>query len=124
MSEASEKKYMHPDNKRFEICFDRQCPIFNTSEKPDWYILDKYCNKVLIGMNHFDLSSSGRRPNNYFSVHTTINSENIKLLFVLCNIIRCHSDKTNLFKLFQVGFTNNTLCYIKNLPNIINDYFI
>ena len=44
---------MHLDNKRFVICFEKQCSIINTSEKPDWYILDK--NKVLIGMNQLDL---------------------------------------------------------------------
>lgn len=33
------------------------------------------------------------------------------------------NNKNKAYKLFEIGFTNNTLCYIKNLPNIINEYF-
>lgn len=116
---------MHLDNKRFEICFETQCSIVNTSEKPDWYILDKNKNKVLIGMNQLDLWGGGQQLNrgSKYLINNKINSENSKLLCVVCNKIKFNSDKNKAFKLFEVGFTNNTLCYLKNLPNIINEYF-
>jgi hypothetical protein len=117
---------MHLDNKRFEICFEKQCSIINTSEKPDWYILDKNKNKVLIGMNQLDLWRGGQQLNrgSKYLINNKINSENSKLLCVVCNKIKFNSDKNKAFKLFEIGFTNNTLCYLKNLPNIINKYFI
>lgn len=34
-------KTMHLDKNKYEICFEKQCNIIDTSEKPDWYILEK-----------------------------------------------------------------------------------
>lgn len=116
---------MYLDNERFEICFEKQCSIIDTSEKPDWYILDTHKNKVLIGMNQLDLWGGGQQLNrgSKYLINNKINSKNSKLLCVVCNKIKFNSEKNKPFKLFEVGFTNNTLCYLKNLPNIINEYF-
>lgn len=46
-------------NKKYDIFFEKQCPKFNTFEKPDWYILDKNTDKIIIGMNQLDLWSGG-----------------------------------------------------------------
>lgn len=116
---------MYLDNERFEICFEKQCSIIDTSEKPDWYILDTRKNKVLIGMNQLDLWGGGQQLNrgSKYLINNKINSKNSKLLCVVCNKIKFNSEKNKPFKLFEVGFTNNTLCYLKNLPNIIDEYF-
>lgn len=29
----------------------------------------------------------------------------------------------NTYKIFKIGFENNTLCYLNNLDNIIYNYF-
>lgn len=58
----------------------------------------------------------------YFSLHNQ-NSENSKLLCVVCNKTLLKSNKNKTFKLFKVGFENNTLCYLNNLQNIIYSYF-
>jgi hypothetical protein len=42
---------MKLNNERFEIAFEKQCKSCITSEKPDWYILEKSTDKVIIGMN-------------------------------------------------------------------------
>lgn len=116
---------MHLDIKRYEICFEKQCSLVKTSEKPDWYILDKTKNKVLIGMNQLDLWSGGQQLNrgSKYLINNEINTENSKLLCVVCNKIIFNSVQNKAFKLFEVGYTNNTLCYIKNLSNLINEYF-
>jgi hypothetical protein len=54
---------MHLDNKRFKVCFEEHCSIIDTSERPDWYILDITNNRVLIGMNQIDLWSGGHQLN-------------------------------------------------------------
>ena len=43
------------DTERFEICFEKKCKYHFTSEIPDWYILEKSTNKIIIGMNQLDL---------------------------------------------------------------------
>ena len=48
-------KNLNLDNDRFEICFEKQCELSITSEIPDWYILEKSTEKVIIGMNQLDL---------------------------------------------------------------------
>jgi hypothetical protein len=38
------------DVERFEICFEKKCDGYFTTEIPDWYILEKPTNKIIIGM--------------------------------------------------------------------------
>ena len=113
------------DTNRFEICFEKKCDTHFTSEIPDWYILEKSTNKILIGMNQLDLWGGGQQLNRGFKYiennkHNNINS---KLLCVVCNEIQFKSKKNKAYKLFKIGFENNTLCYLNNLQNIITSYF-
>lgn len=54
------------DDKRFEICFEQKCNKYLTSEIPDWYILEKNTNKIIIGMNQLDLWGGGQQLNRGF----------------------------------------------------------
>jgi len=113
------------DTERFDICFEKKCSTHLTSEKPDWYILEKSTNKIIIGMNQLDLWGGGQQLNRGFKYiennkHNNINS---KLLCVVCNEIQFKSKKNKTYKLFKIGFENNTLTYLNNLQNIISSYF-
>lgn len=112
------------DNKKFELCFEKICNICLTEEKPDWYIVEISTKKVIIGFNQLDIWNGGHQLNRGYKyiIDNKYNTKNSKLLCVICNdIILKNKNKT--YKLFDVGFTNNTLCYIKNLKKIIKNFF-
>jgi hypothetical protein len=113
------------DTERFEIYFEKKCEGHFTSEIPDWYILEKSTNKIIIGMNQLDLWGGGQQLNrgSKYIENNKHNNENSKLLCVVCNEIQFKSKKNKAYKLFETGFSNNTLCYLKNLQNIITSYF-
>ncbi len=115
---------MKLDQNRFDICFEKQCDLYITSEKPDWYILEKNTNKIIIGMNQLDLWKGGQQLNRGYKylIDNKHNTENSKLLCVICNEIK-FTTKNKAYKLFEVGFANNTLCYLNNLENIIKSTF-
>ena len=117
------KLSLDPD--RFDVCFEEKCHGHFTSEIPDWYVLDKSTNKIIIGMNQLDLWSGGQQLNRGFKYleNNIHNNENSKLLCVVCNEIQFKSDKNKAYKLFEIGFVNNTLCYLNNLQHIITSYF-
>jgi hypothetical protein len=110
---------------RFEISFEKQCQTCITSEIPDWYILEKLTNKVIIGMNQLDLWGGGQQINrgSKYLINNKNNTEKSKLLCVVCNKININSNKNKVYKLFEIGYSNNTLCYIKNIESIINNFF-
>jgi hypothetical protein len=113
------------DTDRFEICFEQQCEGHFTSEIPDWYILEKSTNKIIIGMNQLDLWGGGQQLNRgaKYIENNKHNHEISKLLCVVCKQIQFKSTKNKAYKLFETGFQNNTLCYLNNLQNILNSYF-
>lgn len=113
------------DKERFEISFEKKCKSHLTSEIPDWYILEKLSNKIIIGMNQLDLWSGGQQINrgSKYIENNIHNNTNSKLLCVVCNDINFKSKNNKSFKLFEIGFKNNTLCYLNNLENIIKSYF-
>lgn len=113
------------DTTRFEICYEKKCDLHFTTEIPDWYILEKSTNKIIIGMNQLDLWGGGHQLNrgSKYLIDDKHNNENSKLLCVICNEIQFKSKKNKAYKLFETGFKNNTLCYLNNLQNIINSYF-
>jgi hypothetical protein len=110
------------DNK-FEVAFEKPC--MDTNEIPDWYICEKKTNKMIIGFNQLDIVSGGQQTNRgaKYLLDNKYNTNKSKLLCVICNKINFTSNKNKAFKLFHVGFTNNTLCYLNNLGNIIKDFF-
>ena len=114
------------DADRFEICFEKKCESHFTTEIPDWYILEKSTNKIIIGMNQLDLWGGGQQLNRGFKYieNNKHNNENSKLLCVVCNEIQFKSKKNKAYKLFESGFKNDTLCYLNNLQNIITSYFM
>ena len=113
------------NNERFEVAFEKQCKSCITTEKPDWYILEKSTDKVIIGMNQLDLVGGGQQLNRGYKylIDNKHNTTKSKLLCVICNKIIFNNNTNKAYKLFEVGFTNNTLCYIKNIESIINNYF-
>ena len=113
------------DTDRFEICFEKKCDGHFTTEIPDWYILEKSTNKIIIGMNQLDLWGGGQQLNrgSKYIENNKHNNEYSKLLCVICNEIQFKSIKNKAYKLFETGFENNTLCYLNNLQNIITSYF-
>jgi hypothetical protein len=113
------------DKERFDIKFEKKSEIFVTSEIPDWYIYDKEQNKIIIGMNQLDLWNGGQQLNRGSKYIINYNNRtNCKLLCVVCNNIIIKNNNNKIFKLFDIGLKNNTLCYINGLSNIINNYFI
>jgi hypothetical protein len=94
-------------------------------EIPDWYILEKSTSKVIIGMNQLDLWSGGAQSNRGFKylIDNKHNSDKSKLLCVICNYIKFNNNKRKAYKLFEIGFLNDILCYIKNIEKIINEFF-
>ena len=112
------------DPGRFDVCFELLCPEHPTAEKPDWYIRDRNNNRVLIGMNQLDLWSGGHQTNrgDKYINNNKHNTSNSKLLCVVCNKIKL-AKKCKKYELFNVGFQENTLCYLGNLQRIIRDYF-
>ena len=113
------------DSDRFEVCFEKQCVSCPTSEIPDWYIFEKLTGKSIIGMNQLDLWNGGQQINRGYKylIDNKHNTDKSKLLCVVCNKIEFVSDKNKAYTLFKVGFSNNTLTYLKNLSFIINNYF-
>jgi hypothetical protein len=113
------------DKNRFIISFEKKCDYFITDEIPDWYIYDLYNNKIIIGMNQLDLWNGGQQINRGYKYILNNNYDNInnKLLCIVCNKIILKSKKNKIYKLFEIGFKNNTLCYINNLKFIILSFF-
>jgi hypothetical protein len=113
------------DPEIFDVCFEKVCEGHVTTEIPDWYILQKSTNKIIIGMNQLDLWGGGQQSNrgSKYILANVHNNENSKLLCVVCNPIQFTSKKNKTYKLFEIGFRDNTLCYLMNLSNIIASYF-
>ena len=113
-------------SEKFEIGFESHPKINpSTDEIPDWYVLEKLTGKIIIGMNQLDFFSGGHQLNRGYKylVDNKHNTKNSKLLCVVCNKINFKSNRTKSYKLFSIGFENNTLCYVKNINNIIMEYF-
>lgn len=113
------------DSERFDICFEKNSHFCFTSEKPDWYILEKTTNKILIGMNQLDIWNGGHQLNRgmKYIINNEYNNEYCKLLCVVCNEIQFKTTRSKAYKIFEIGFQNNTLCYLNHLKNIIFSYF-
>jgi hypothetical protein len=107
----------------YEICFEANCLKHITSEIPDWYITHIESGKTLIGMNQLDLWGGGHQLNRGFKYISQNKDNNMKIVCVVCNDVVIKSMKNKIYKLFETGFQNDTLCYIGGLQKIILDYF-
>ncbi len=77
-------------------------------------------------MNSLDLWNGGQQLNRGYKylIDNKHNTDNSKLLCVICNHIQFKTKTYNKkTKLFEIGFKNNTLTYIKNIKEIINNFF-
>jgi hypothetical protein len=92
---------------RFKIEFEKKCESHFTSEFPDWYVLEKATNKIIIGMNQLDLWGGGQQTNrgSKYIEGNKHNNEKSKLVCVVCNEIEISSKKNKTYKLFEIGFT-------------------
>lgn len=113
------------DLNRFDIQFEMGCVSHPTSEIPDWYILEKETMRVIIGMNQLSLWGGGQQSNrgSKYIVNSEHNTQNSKLVCVVCTNIQFKSPNSKEYKLFEIGFQNNTICYLTNLQNIITSYY-
>jgi hypothetical protein len=116
---------MKLDEKIYEINFEKQYENMIIEEIPDFYIYNKINNKLIIGMNSLDLWSGGMQLNRGFKyiMNNKYNTNKSKLLCIVCNDVILKSEKNKIFKLLKIGFENNTITYINNLNNIIENYF-
>lgn len=124
------KKYiqnLHLDADLFSVCFEKNCPshLVATSEIPDWYIHDVKNDRIIVGMNQLDLWTGGHQLNRGYKYidNEKYNNKNCKLLCVVSSDIQFKSDNNKAFKLFQLGFQKERLCYLNNIENIINSFF-
>ena len=112
------------DNKRFEICFEKNCLQHSTPEIPDWYIREISSGNTLIGMNQTDLWGGGHQSNRGSKyIHGNTPTSQKKILCVVCNEIELKTNKSKTYKLFSHGFANDTLCYPNGLKRVINQFF-
>jgi hypothetical protein len=115
---------MNLDIKKFEVRFEKQCATVKTSEIPDWYILDKTNDKVIIGMNQLDLWKGGHQLNrgSKYILSNSFDNVKTKLVCVVCNLIQFKNDKSKAFNLFKHGYEKNTLCHLNGLKVIITNF--
>ena len=113
------------DRELYTVEFESNSSEYITSEIPDWYILHKESKKLMIGMNQLDLWGGGQQINrgSKYILSFPDNSSVLRLVCVVANPITLTSEKNKSFKLFQKGFELNSLCYLKNLKNIIELFF-
>ena len=116
---------MNLDKKIYDYKFEKNINDVETNEVPDWYIIHKKNKKIIIGMNQLALWGGGQQINRglKYIKNNIHNTQDTKLLCVVCNDVELKSDKNKIYELFDLGFRNNTLCYLNNLNKIIIEYF-
>lgn len=118
-------KKLDLDPEKYEIAFEKVCDSCHTTEIPDFYILEKHTMRVIIGMNQIDLWSGGQQINrgSKYLVNNKHNTEKSKLLCVISKKIDLKSNKNKAYELFDIGFKNDTLCYVNNISIICKKFF-
>lgn len=106
----------------YTIRFEEKHPDVHTDEIPDWFITKG--GKTIIGMNQVDLWNGGHQRNrgSKYLFDCRNNTENTKLLCVVANKPTFTSQNGVQFRMFKLGFENDTMCYVKNLPRIIKKF--
>lgn len=125
------------EDKRFQVYFENSkfflqsqeilpySYIPNFKENPDWCIYDNKTGKIMLGINQLDICNGGDRIENisHYIIENKFNSKNYKFVCVVQNNITLTNEENKLYKLFDIGFNNNTLCYINGLEKIVNSFF-
>jgi hypothetical protein len=110
----------------FIIKCEKKHPDFETAEIPDWYIYQISTKKIMIGMNQLDLWSGGAQSNRgakYILDESKHENPNVKNVSVICKNKVIASPHNKMFKIFQVGFKEKRLCYIKGIHEIVKSFF-
>jgi len=115
---------LHLDEQRFEVAFEKQTVLMNTSELPDWYIREKDTNRVIVGMNQLDFFSGTQQQNRGrdYILNTSFNSETQKFLCVMCLGKEFKQECLSLI-IYSTGFENNTLVFLPELGKLIKNFF-
>ena len=103
--------------------FEKKPKNIKTDEIPDFYVLNKTNNKIVIGYNQIDITGGGaqmNRGNKYIMRNES--SIDVKYLSVVCNKVIIKSQKGKKFDLYSKGFSENILCYPKELNVIIKEF--
>ena len=76
-------------------------------------------------MNQLDFWGGGQQYNRGFKyvVNNNKNSNQVKFLNVVCNYTQLKSKRTKKYTIFNIGYSKQTLCYIKGIEKIIKDFF-
>lgn len=102
-------------------CFE----IRMKEDNADWLIRELGTNKILLGINSIDIWKNHYRfKKGYDCVYRKPEYPNEKTVCVIASFIHFQNDKRKTFQMFEKGFNENSLCYLKNLHNIIRKYFI
>ena len=106
----------------FEICFEKNCKEFNTSEIPDFYV--KNNEKIMIGFNQIDLWEGGHQTNRGSKyIINNQSTDDVKIVCVITKYPELLKTKRKKYKIFKEGFDKNILFYITGLLDYIKDYF-
>jgi hypothetical protein len=118
-------KNLDLDPEKYEIAFEKVCDSCRTTEIPDFHILEKETTRLIIGMNQIDLWSGGQQINrgSKYLVNNKHNTEKSKLLCVISKKIDLKSNKNKAYELFDIGFKNDTLCYVNNISIVCKKFF-
>lgn len=105
----------------YEIRFEKDIKNWElTDETPDFYI--KRGDKILIGMVQVDLWTGGAQSNRAFKYVFHPVTPTTKMVSVVCaKPPAMNSEKRR--KLFQHGYEHKTLCYIRGLKDVVEDFF-
>lgn len=105
-----------------ELCFETRHPDFPTDEVPDFYIYQPRAKKCLIGMNQIDFWTGGHQYNRASKYILSPPQTNFQLLSVICRHAT-PSPGSKLFRIFEKGLRQGTLCYVSQLETIICRFF-
>ncbi len=105
-----------------ELKFEEKCKDFETDEIPDWYILNNKNKKIIIGMNQLDLWSGGHQLNRGYKYINSDFGKNVKLISVVANYAQLKGYNNKVYKIFDIGYRKNSLCYLKELESVISNF--
>lgn len=114
---------MKMEPNQLELSFETNCPVYDTSEIPDWWIYCKVTNKYVIGYNQIDLWNGGsqiNRANKYLSEdfhHKT--PWNVSILCVVCYPLPLKKKNTNKYEMFSKAFLQHRLCYTSAMIHVV-----
>lgn len=107
----------------FSFFREKKHDKYITDEIPDFYI--EYDEKVILIFAQIDLWRGGQQLNRGFKYifNNKYDNTRCKNLCVIASKPNLKSKKSKVYKIFENGLINDTLCYITNLETIICKFF-